>query len=249
MSAEDLKDVALAMYKLNHLDGDLIGDPVALKKFKDDYMIAFEYLYNNVAEANWSRENKYKKIYADFLSQLTLVAADGLTAGNSTIHLKMRFSYAVTLMESCLQEMLKSVTMQYEVFRRNAIINIEEIKSMKISAPVLLDKDPVDILDAAILGHLSRLLYHNMDKVKKVYPQILGEDFPIISESLNKVIPDLMNLRHDIVHRNGKNIDGEEIIISTEMVESGIRDIRNFVEGVYDFINQSIDKLSEKKTD
>lgn len=194
----------------------------------------------------WSKEHRHTAIYGDFLDEIEALHMSEISTGNSSIHLKMRFSYAVTLMESCLSEMIKSVTLQHDSFRRNAINNIDNLKNFKISAPKLLDKNPKDILDNAIMRHLSHILYHHMDKVSKVYTQILGEKFPSVESKDNKNIRDLMVLRHDIVHRNGKNADGEKIDIDLAKVDSCINQIRIFVKGIHEYIDRNVEKISEK---
>lgn len=203
-------------------------------------------LESYLTDVKWSKQHRHTAIYKDFLKELESVRVSEMRTGNSSIYLKMRFSYAVTLMESCLSEMIKSVTMQYEAFRRNAINEINDLKNLKISAPILLDKNPKDILDNAIMGHLTHVLYHNMDKVSKVYTDIIGEKFPSEFGDDNKIIRDLMALRHDIVHRNGKNTDGEEIRIDLALVNSCIANIRAFVDSIHEYIDRNVKKISEK---
>ncbi len=209
---------------------------------KADYGSLDDYL----SEVKWSKLHRHTAIYKDFLNELESVILSEIRTGNSNIYLKMKFSYAVTLMESCLSEMLKSVTMQYEAFRRNAINEVNDLKNLKISAPLLLDKNPKDILDNAIMGHLSHVLYHNMDKVSKVYKEIIGEKFPDPMNDNNQVVRDLMILRHDIVHRNGKNTEGEEIHIDLDKVDLCIAHIRDFVDRVHEYIDRNVKKISEK---
>ncbi|KKB02709.1 hypothetical protein [Pantoea anthophila] len=209
---------------------------------KADYGSLDDYL----SEVKWSKLHRHTAIYKDFLNELESVSLSEIRTGNSSIYLKMRFSYAVTLMESCLSEMIKAVTMQYEAFRCNAIKNINDLKTLRIYAPDLLDKNPKDILDNAIMGHLTHVIYHNMDKVSKVYTDVIGEQFPSVFDEGNKVIRVLTELRHDIVHRNGKNRNGEEINIDLAQVDSCISHIRTFVEGVHEYIDRNVKKISEK---
>jgi len=215
----------------------------ALLENRKNHLSNMENLYKYLAEVNWSKDKSHSKIYADFLSQITAVKAAEIKTGNGIIYLKMRFSYAVTLMESCLGEMLKSVTMHHEQFRRNAVINISSIGESQLSTQELLDKDIQAIIDSKVIHHISRILYHNMDKVNKVYTQILGNKFPVMDDDLNKKIDELMDLRHDIVHRNGKKIDGEEIELTPAMVSSCVSNIQRFVGCVHAYINESIEKL------
>lgn len=247
MSTESYKDDSSLKIDNSQSEISFFSSVKALLDSRESNLINMANLYKNIAEANWSKDKSHSQIFANFLSEISSVQASEMKAGNSEIYLKMRLSYAVTLMESCLGEMLKSVTMQHEQFRRNAINNISQIRESKVSAHELLDGDPQKILDSRIIEHITRILYHNMDKVKKVYAQILDDDFPTFKDGLNDKIVELMDLRHDIVHRNGKKIDGEKIEITPQMVSACIWDIRTFVNSVHGFINQNIEK--HKKTD
>lgn len=246
MSSEDLKYVSMEDFMVKYQDNFLFGSKEDVEQFRMQYLTSFEHIYNYLAEAKWSKRIKHRQVYSDFRSQLISLELAEINTQDSDIHLKMRLSYAVTLMESCLSEMLKSVALQYENFRRNAVNNISEIKSAKINAALLLDKDPKEIIDSLIMGHLSYILYHNIDKVKKVYSQVLGDDFPEINEDVDKKIFEIMDLRHDIAHRNGKKISGEIIGLTPEMVSSCILIIRQFVEGVHNFIIKNVGKDSKK---
>ena len=242
MSTESNKDDSSLKIDNSQPEISFFSSVKALFDDRESNLLNMANLYKNIAEENWSKEKSHGKTFANFLSEITSVQASEMKAGNSEVYLKMRLSYAVTLMESCLGEMLKSVTMQHEQFRRNAIKNISLIGESKISARELLDNDPQKILDSKIIEHITRILYHNMDKVKKVYAQVLGDEFPKFKDGLNDKIAELMDLRHDIVHRNGKKIDGEKIEITPQMVSAYIGDIRTFVNSVHGFINQNIKK-------
>lgn len=200
------------------------------------------------SEVEWSKRHEHTSIYHDFSAQLCYVtySEPGLKGGEE-VHLKMRFSYAITLMESCLSEMLKSVTMRYEQFKRNAVSKIPELKSSQVTLLDFFDKDPKELIDNKVMGHLSYILYHNLKKVKSVYEQILSKDISAVDDDLFKKVSDLTDVRHDIVHRNGKKATGELIEITPQMVDSCIHNITRFIAGVHDCINEAIEELDEKK--
>lgn len=210
--------------------------------------------YSNVAEVeaevNWSKNHQHTAIYHEFCGQMGFITFSeaGLIGGND-VHLKMCFSYAVTLMESCLCEMLKSVTMRYDQFKRNAMSNFNELSSEKIKVSELFDKDPKDVINSKIIEQLSHILYHDLRKVKRVYNDILGKDISTIENDAYKKASELMKMRHDIVHRNGKKMTGESIDITRDTVDSCIRNITLFVKGVHNYINDAIAELNTKKTD
>lgn len=239
-----------ALYEKLHNSNLIFDNSISLDDYfkidKEELSNFSIYLKKIQKDIDWLKRNKHTKIYSAFIKQLESVESFEIKIGDTEIYSKMRFSYVVTLMESCLCEMLKSVTMQYDEFRRNAINNINDLKTLKVSAPILLDKNPKEILDSAIMTHLSHILYHNIDKVTKVYSDVLGGAFPVIGNNINKNVSELMALRHDIVHRNGMKVNGEKIDVTPETVASCILDIRTFVLGVHNFIMQSVEKLKEK---
>lgn len=85
-------------------------------------------------------------------------------------------------------------------------------------------------LDKKVKKALSELMYHNLHKIKPIAEKVFKIAVPDISEIMK-----IVNLRHDIVHRNGKNMDGEEIAISVESYKVARDLISQFVE---EFENQ-----------
>jgi hypothetical protein len=79
-------------------------------------------------------------------------------------------------------------------------------------------------LDKEVKSYLVDLVWHNLEKVKPMYKSTLGIDFPKDLRRLFKAIA----IRHDIVHRNGKNKEGNEIQLSRADVEQLLADVRDF---------------------
>ena len=75
------------------------------------------------------------------------------------------------------------------------------------------------------------VIYHNLPKVSGMYKDTFGVEFPK-SEELYKAV----SKRHDFVHRNGKDKDGNEVIVDSSMIEKLVDDIRIFVTAIDDQI-------------
>jgi hypothetical protein len=79
-----------------------------------------------------------------------------------------------------------------------------------------------DVLSAAervsqdVKRHLLDLVWHNLQKVQAMYRASLGVDFGAGLGEVARAIPK----RHDIVHRNGKDKDGNSVSIAPEDVRS-----------------------------
>ena len=75
------------------------------------------------------------------------------------------------------------------------------------------------------------MLYHNLPKISGIYKNTLDIQFPSIKEVMK-----LINIRHDLIHRNGKNKDGDVIEISKEKLIDTISTIKKFISDIEDQI-------------
>ncbi|MBK8945758.1 MAG: hypothetical protein IPM32_10895 [Ignavibacteriae bacterium] len=135
-----------------------------------------------------------------------------------------RQMYSSTI--TCLEDYLSS-TLVREVFRnetnfKNFVKTFHEIKNQKFLIGEIFEK--YDQLKLIVTKHLLDVVYHNLDKVKGMYEDSLNINFPTISDLILAI-----EIRHDLVHRNGKNKSGETIQISKIDVDNLIKKVENFV--------------------
>lgn len=74
---------------------------------------------------------------------------------------------------------------------------------------------------------MLEVIYHNLAKVKIMYESTLAISFAEFSKVQNDV-----GIRHDLVHRNGKTKEGEEIAIDQVKVDEVIFRVVNFVDQI-----------------
>jgi len=98
--------------------------------------------------------------------------------------------------------------------------------------------DKYENINQEVKGYLLSQLWHNLKKIKPMYKATLNVEFPDNLDPIFKAI----EMRHDLVHRNGKNIQGKQIILSQEELEALIDEASLFVEHVNEQLN------SRKKT-
>jgi hypothetical protein len=150
------------------------------------------------------------------------------------IFLKMVDAFAVTAMEAYLSGTLIEKVKQNEKYLLNAAQKIEDIKDEKMTLYEVV-KNP-DQAKNRILENLYEFMYHNLRKIKGIYEDVFGI-------KINYPLKDLIAIvrrRHDIVHRNGKNKDGVEIVLNTTMVEQDIDVISSFVKKIEELINPDL---------
>lgn len=70
-------------------------------------------------------------------------------------------------------------------------------------------------------------MYHNLGKIKPIYKEVLNIDLGDISEIMKAV-----HIRHDIVHRSGKDKEGKFHIIKKEDVSSLVEKVSYLMSAV-----------------
>lgn len=190
------------------LDSDDLPEDteVCIEEFNDyfdDYSEAvesntefFETFYNQMEKIKKLSEN-------DILNEELIDTLD-----------KLLFSNMITCLETYLSDALINTISTNEIFVKNFVENFTEYKKCSFKFNEIYKK--MDNIEKKVKEDLLSLMYHNLDKIKAIYKITFNIDFPDITNLMKKV-----NIRHDLVHRNGKNKNGREHTISkTELNET-----------------------------
>ncbi|MBQ5388644.1 MAG: hypothetical protein IIU55_06185, partial [Paludibacteraceae bacterium] len=110
-----------------------------------------------------------------------------------------------------LGDTLKSTVLIDDNYLRKFVSEYNPYKKENFKLCDIFDK--YDRIKDIVKQSLDKILYHNLWQVKQIYIRILNIDVGDISLLSKAVI-----IRHDIVHRNGKDKDGNVHCITKEMV-------------------------------
>lgn len=98
-------------------------------------------------------------------------------------------------------------------------------------------------LDTTIQFQLREIIYHKLEVVKKLYKSTFNVDLGDIG-SLMKAI----QKRHDIVHRNGHDKNGNVVEVTKADVQQLILDVSNFINHIENqFVFLQIDECIDSK--
>lgn len=176
------------------------------------------------AELEWLKETGSSVHHKTFIDQLlvltNLVKKDDLDAPYMIY--KMSYAYAVTLLESYLGDTAKSLISESESYFKNSISKVNELKKVRYSLEFLADNQ-INARGLAV-KELSEILYHNISKVKRVFESILNTRLDIDIKEVNKIV----DIRHDITHRNGYTKEGVYIPLTKDVVLEMISEIEKF---------------------
>lgn len=158
-----------------------------------------------------AKKNEYAN-FNDNLAKVMELAELKLDDKNLEHILKKQvFISIVGLLESYLSEILiNRVSTSSKYFRKfiethpkfkEDKFTISDFYTVKESLKVKVEKVMMDTV------------YHNLPVVRNLYRDTFEIEFP----NIENIIP-LIKLRHDLVHRNGKDKEGNEILITIELV-------------------------------
>ncbi|EGR3107863.1 hypothetical protein DNG97_04525 [Vibrio parahaemolyticus] len=225
-------------------DDSLDEDSEEYQELAEEYSNYQEHLREEAewqAELRWLKDNGSSNIHNIFVSELDALRIMFDSNVNNpqkmafilhtNIAVKMSYAYAVTLLESYLGDTLRALISQDEQFLKNALRKFKVLKSVKLTDVVETDLD----VKSLVLRYVSDVLYHNIPNVVEMYEQVLGVKLEI---DISKVVK-ITKLRHDIVHRNGRNVDGSTISVGAQDFTQAISDIKEFTGALQRAINDN----------
>lgn len=167
----------------------------------------------------------------DLFELKTMLEKSGNDFSNQTFF-KMVYAHAVTILEVYLEDITKALIMTNEGFLANTIKNVRPFYDTKFKlGDISLENDGVKKF---VLGKLSDNLFHDIPKVLNMLNGILEKKLDVSISNICSVT----STRHDIVHRNGKNKDGELIDITLSATLEALTTVETFA-------NQLRHKLAE----
>ena len=140
------------------------------------------------------------------------------------------FITAIGALETFLSETFINLTHENDEFFRNFIETYPNFKERKFQLNEIYGE--YDKLKETAKKEMLEIIYHNLAKVRNMFISTFKIDFPEIAE-LSKAV----NTRHDLVHRNGKTKNGENITIQKETVANLLLIILDFVENISNSLN------------
>ncbi len=157
-----------------------------------------------------------------------------------TLRLKL-FIEENTLKDFLIRILYANIITAMETYLSDCFI--EKIINNKNYIPKLLELTPefnikkfnlkkaydwIENVNDNIIDVLSEISFHNLAKVKSMYENILNIEFP---QDLDDIFRAIL-IRHDIVHRNGKTKDNEEILITKQDLNNLIEILSKFIKNV-----------------
>lgn len=156
-----------------------------------------------------------------------LLAEIGRDDGRNLVN-RLVFSHQVTALEAYLGDtLIKAVASDVQAMER-LIVTDNELSKQKFTLAEI--RNEPGLVERKVREHLRTILYHNLAKVDVLYNIVFGIRILSLPEK-NVDLFKAVKLRHDCVHRNGFDKDGNELSIFTRtFVQEAADTIRTLVE-------------------
>lgn len=139
---------------------------------------------------------------------------------------RIMYANVITVMETYLSECFTRLVIENKSFKLKLIELTPEFNTLTFN---LRDAyDWLDDIDTNIIEKIQSIVFHNLDKVISMFKNVLGIKFLDDMGDIFRAI----NNRHDIIHRNGKTKDGNELRITKQDVLGLISKVEELIEHI-----------------
>lgn len=140
---------------------------------------------------------------------------------------RMCYSSIITSMEAYLGDILKREIFDRPAVKELFVASYKPFKEQSFSLNNLYKA--LSEIDDEIMKALNTLSLHNIGTAKSLFYSTLMTKF---SEKSLRIIGPAVQIRHDIVHRNGRNTKGEALSIDYESVQALANVVLQFMQNV-----------------
>jgi hypothetical protein len=190
------------------------------------YMSPWEFEGDYYYEEQYQAITSNKHYYESFLQAMdsAVILNDyEIDEGILTLTLKRQIYVSImSALEAFLSETFINLTIDNPDYFRNFIESYPDFKERRIELSRIFSEQ--ERIKETAKKVMVEVIYHNLAKVSKMYGSTFNIEFPDISEMARRV-----HIRHDLVHRNGKGVDGNVVLLNKEVVAELIEETRAFV--------------------
>jgi hypothetical protein len=165
----------------------------------DDYDTA---LYDAVRE-----NDKAQTTLDDALSAISSLLALNIAEPAASVHRRLLFANVIAALETFLSDTFINRVLSNDVLFQQYLDTEKAFQDRKF--PMRDALRMATEIKALATKELIEMVWHNIDKVKRLYADVISVDLGDIGQ-----VAKAINIRHDIVHRNGRQKDGTDRVIA-----------------------------------
>jgi hypothetical protein len=177
-------------------------------------------------------DNPFSIFLASWQETGALLATHGSHVGAHLLN-RMLFSHQITALEAYLGDTLLNEVLRDNDAMMRLIQKHSELTQLKFTLTEIAADS--DLVKKKVREYLRSVLYHNLAKVDALYDIALRlRILPLMENNKNDLFK-AVSLRHDCIHRNGFDKDGNELTVFT----------KQFVQEQANLIRSSVEKIEK----
>lgn len=162
----------------------------------------------------------FKETHSD--TEKTIEAIEKLPQEIKDNLYRLLYANIISKMEAFLCDTIVNYVLSCEAHKRRFVQKYEPLANQQFQMSAIYAK--FENLDKIIKGALTSIVYHDEKLVSKLYKNVVDIDLPY-----TKAIEDAIQIRHDIVHRNGKDKEGNIHTVTRVDVEILSDHVKEFI--------------------
>lgn len=190
---------------------------------EDEY---YKTLFDQVKE-EIEEDRKYIDLFNESMANVARVieTVNGLSEKDKKVMHPMLYVNLIASMEAYLADTFIRSVLENEEYKRKFVKTFKDFERQQIPLRAIYEK--MDGMEKFISDALRDVVYHNLGKVRKMYKDTLDVDLGNIGELMKAI-----SKRHDIVHRNCKDKEGNNVRVNKEDVEELYKQVTEFVKKI-----------------
>ncbi len=180
--------------------------------------------YDNSLIEDLARITEFYHNFAGAILDIEALLKTKVDDSVSPTFYRLLFVNVITAMETYLSDAFINTVLNSSSLMRRFIETTPEFQVEKI--PLADVFKAVEQVEQKARSYLVDVVWHHLHRVKPMYHDTLEIEFPSDMGPLFRAV----FLRHDIVHRNGKTKNGQEIVVTPRQVSDLLREVETFVQ-------------------
>lgn len=154
--------------------------------------------------------------------QVSISAIQTYSASTDEFHRQLYFSNVISLMEKYLYDLfMHEITTKENVFK--LMTSAQKFVGQKYKVVEIYNGD----VKGKVINSVKNLVWHRLNDVDPLYKHTLN-----IRMNITRALTDKLAIRHDLVHRNGYDLDGNPVVISAQDLNDCVALITSFTKDI-----------------
>lgn len=211
--------------KVENLERDKYSFQV--QEYLEEYEEEKKMEFNNYAEIYKLHSESFEKTH-------TLITSD--VAGQYVEIPQMNHSHIITILETYLADTFFFFLKNDKSILRKFVLNWKDFSAHKLTFQEIIKNEPIELIKERVIAHFDKTTFHNLTTASQLFEKSLGINILPTNENQKKEIFEIINDRHDCIHRNAKNKSDKPLPITKYTLINCLDIISCLVDNIHEMI-------------